>query len=194
MTSMARIFKEKRTLIVPVAILAIANIAALLLVVYPLSVSVSSTEGRAVDAKVRLAKATAEFNEARATLDGRARTDKQLARFYAEILPTDQAAARRITYLKLAKLARDENLVWDHRTFKPEEPKKESTLTRMNMAIELRGRYREMRQFIHALEVSPEFIVINGVTLAQGRDQDDKSSLSLTMQMTTYYRAGDEQQ
>ena len=104
-------------MILPLAILAVANLAALLLIVYPLSRRVAATEQRAQDIGMRLARATQEYRAARATLEGRERTDKQLERFYAEVLPRDQTAARRITYLKLAQLARDADLLYERRSF-----------------------------------------------------------------------------
>jgi Tfp pilus assembly protein PilO len=194
MTSLSRVFREKRSLILPLTIAAVANLAALGVLVYPLSRRVDATEQRAADVKVRLARASNDFRAARATLEGRARTDTQLARFYAEVLPRDQAAARRITYLKLAQLARDANLVWDHRSFRP-ETEKESTLARMNMTIELHGQYRDMRQFIHTLETAPEFIVIRDVALSK-EDEDQQPQrgrrnepMTLTLHLATYYRA-----
>ena len=84
---LGRVYREKRRLILPLAVLAVANVAALLLVVYPLSVRVAATEQRAQDSGSRLARATQEYRAAQATLEGRERTDKQLERLYAEVLP-----------------------------------------------------------------------------------------------------------
>jgi Tfp pilus assembly protein PilO len=173
---------------VPLAILAVANVAALLLIVYPLSRRVAATEERAQGVGVQLARATQEFRAARATLEGRERTDKQLERFYAEVLPRDQTAARRITYLKLAQLARDADLLYDRRRFDTEAPDRESALARMNISVPLHGEYGDMRRFIHTLETAPEFIVISEVALAKS-DDEKSSSLTLTLNLTTFYRA-----
>ncbi len=51
---LGRIYREKRRLILPLAILAVANLAALLLIVYPLSRRVAATEQRAQDSATRL--------------------------------------------------------------------------------------------------------------------------------------------
>ena len=164
----ARIYREKRRMILPLAILAVANLAALLLVVYPLSRRVAATEQRAQDVAVQLARATQEYRGARATLEGRERTDKQLERFYAEVLPRDQAAARRITYLKLAQLSRDADLLYERRSFTTEDPEKDSALTRLDISVPLNGEYGDIRRFIHTLETAPEFIVIRDVAAGQG--------------------------
>jgi Tfp pilus assembly protein PilO len=185
----ARIYREKRRLILPLAILAVANVAALLLLVYPMSRRVAATEQRAQDTRTRLSRATHEYRAARATLEGRERTDKQLERFYAEVLPKDQTAARRITYLKLAQLARGADLLYERRSFEIAEPEQDSVLTRMDISVPMNGEYADMRRFIHTLETAPEFIVIRAVQLAKSDDENKKSALTLTLNLTTFYRA-----
>lgn len=185
-----RVYREKRRIILPLAILAVANLAALLLLVYPLSRRVASTEQRAQDSRTQLARATQEYRAARATLEGRERTDKQLERFYAEVLPRDQTAARRITYLKLAQLSRDADLLYERRTFDTSKDKKESALTRMDIEVPLNGEYADMRRFIHTLETAPEFIVIREVQLAKSKSEKG-SALTLTLNLTTFYRTPD---
>jgi Tfp pilus assembly protein PilO len=187
---LGRVYREKRRLILPLAVLAVANVAALLLVVYPLSVRVAATEQRAQDSASRLARATQEYRAAQATLEGRERTDKQLERFYGEVLPKDQTAARRITYLKLAQLARDADLLYDRRSFTIDTDEKESELTRMDIEVPLQGEYADMRRFIHTLETAPEFIVIRDVQLAK-TNKENSSALTLTLNLTTFYRAVD---
>jgi Tfp pilus assembly protein PilO len=183
----SRVYREKRRVILPLAILAVANLAALILLVYPLSRRVATTEQRAQDTGIQLARATQEYRAARATLEGRERTDKQLARFYAEVLPKDQTAARRITYLKLAQLARDSDLLYERRSFATDVMEKDSALMKMDIAVPLNGEYADMRRFIHTLETAPEFIVIREVQLAKSGDQK-KSSLTLTLNLSTFYR------
>ena len=161
-------------MILPLAVLAVANLAALLLLVYPLSRRVAATEQRAQDAGIAARRARRRsIARRRETLEGRERTDKQLARFYAEVLPRDQTAARRITYLKLAQLARDADLLYERRSFATDLVTKESVLARMDIAVPLQGEYADMRRFIHTLETAPEFIVIREVALAKsGRRQE----------------------
>jgi Tfp pilus assembly protein PilO len=184
---LGRIYREKRRVILPLAILAVANLAALVLVVYPLSRRVAATEQRAQDIGVQLARATQEYRGARATLEGRERTDKQLERFYAEVLPRDQTAARRITYLRLAQLARDADLLYERRSFTSEPVDKDSALMKLDISVPLNGEYGDIRRFIHTLETAPEFIVIRDVALAKGTDEK-KSWLTLTLNLTTFYR------
>jgi hypothetical protein len=43
-----------------------------------------------------------------------------------------------------------------------------------------------VRTFIHELETSPEFVVIDDVSLAE--DDDEGGLLQLTLQLSTYYQ------
>lgn|SRR5689334_4345902 len=184
MTAANRIFSEKRHLIVPLAIAAAANLAALALLVYPLSRRVDSSEGRARAASQQLAAASLDYRAARATLEGRQHTDKQLDQFYVDVLPHNQAAARRITYLRLAQLAREGNLDYQQRAINPEHAKG-STLSQLVLTMTLEGDYRDIRAFIHTLETTSDFVVVRSVGLAKPRDA--KKQLSVALTLATYY-------
>jgi Tfp pilus assembly protein PilO len=187
MTAAKRVFSEKRHLIVPLAIAAAANLAALALLVYPLSRRVESSETRAQVAAQQLGTASLDYRAARATLEGRQHTDKQLDQFYVDVLPHDQAAARRITYLRLAQLARDGNLDYQQRAI-TQEHVKDSTLSQLVLTMSLEGDYRDIRAFIHTLETSPDFIVVRSVGLAKARDTK-KPGLTVALTLATYYHA-----
>jgi Tfp pilus assembly protein PilO len=90
-----------------------------------------------------------------------------------------------MTYLRLSELARDANLDFDQRTFQVAEVR-ESSLRRLEISMRLAGEYSDIRNFIHQLERSPEFVVVTGVELAQGQQQD--APLDLAIQLATFYR------
>jgi Tfp pilus assembly protein PilO len=186
MTAANRIFTEKRRLIIPLAIAAAVNLAALGLLVYPLSRRVDNSETRARVAAQQLTAASLDYRAARATLEGRQRTDKQLDQFYVEVLPHNQAAARRITYLKLAQIAREGNLDYQQRVIASEHDK-DSTLSQLVLTMTLEGEYRDIRAFIHTLETASDFIVVRSVGLAKPRDA--KRQLNVALTLATYYRA-----
>jgi type IV pilus assembly protein PilO len=183
-TTWQRIAADKRRVLIPLAIAAVANLALWLFVVYPLETRARTAESRAQAARTNLAQATVEYRAAEALRTGRVRADQQLTRFYNEVLPHDQAGARRITYLRLARLADQANLRHERRSFSPEVDE-DSALARLDMTITLNGQYRDVRRFIHSLETSPEFIVIEGVSLTQA-ERDEP--LSLALKLATYYR------
>jgi Tfp pilus assembly protein PilO len=180
-----RMLQEKRSLVLPLVAAAVVNVAVYLLVVYPLTARTASVEARAQTAAISLAHALTEFRAAEATRTGRTRADAQLKRFYTEILPRDYPGARRITYLRLAKLAEESNLDYDRRDFKTKRDR-DSTLEQLDGSMTLTGEYRDVRQFLHVLETAPEFVVIRDVSLAQ---QERDQPLTLTLQLATYYQA-----
>lgn len=181
-----RILVEKRSIVLPIAVGLIVNAALYGLVVYPLTRRVEAAEGRAAAAQAKLLVAQQTFTHAKETVTGKGKADEELQRFYGEVLPVDLAAARRITYLRLAQLADQANLRYERRTVRTEQDEN-SRLARLNMTMVLEGEYDDIRRFIYQLETAPEFVVIEDVALARG--QEGETALVLTLEVSTYYRA-----
>jgi len=175
---------EKRSILVPLAAVALLNVAAYAFLIYPLSTRAGSVEARASAASANLARATSELSGAQAIKTGRERADAQLTRFYDRILPLDRTGARRITYLRLAKLADESNLDFERRAVTTKR-ERESPLEQMSMTMVLTGDYGDVRQFLHKLETAPEFVVIEDVSLAQ---QNTDAPLTLTLKLATFFR------
>ncbi|HEX2410620.1 MAG TPA: GspMb/PilO family protein [Solirubrobacteraceae bacterium] len=181
-----RILRERRTIILPLAGVAVLNVAIYLLLVYPLSLRVSATEGRQTFAARQLAAAEREYAAARAMLTSKDRADAELRTFYGEVLPADLAGARRITYARLAQLARETDLSYDRRSYEP-NASYDGSLQKVRITMVLEGEYRNVRRFIHALETAPEFVVIEEMSLTEGTDAN--APLTLTLELATYFRA-----
>ncbi|HEX2309219.1 MAG TPA: GspMb/PilO family protein, partial [Vicinamibacterales bacterium] len=180
------ILRERRTIILPLAGVAVLNVAIYLLLVYPLSLRVSATEGRQTFAARQLAAAEREYAAARAMLTSKDRADAELRTFYGEVLPADLAGARRITYARLAQLAREADLSYDRRSYEP-NASYDGSLQKVRITMVLEGEYRNVRRFIHALETAPEFVVIEEMSLTEGTDAN--APLTLTLELATYFRA-----
>ncbi len=179
-----RILREHRVVLLPLAIALLANVALYAFVVYPLGFRVRSMAERAEAASRELAAAERESVTARAVQNGEAQARRDLERFHKEILPADLAGARRITYLHLAQLAEETNLRSERRSASPAgEPG--STLGRLNITMVLEGEYEDIRQFVYQLETSPEFVVIDDVSLTEGAEAN--APLVLTLQLSAYY-------
>lgn len=189
----ARVLREKRAVILPLGIALLGNLAIGALVVYPLHARVRAAEGQEGVSTQSLAAAGREFVAAQATLTGMSLAEKDLKRFYAEVLPVDLAGARRATYVLLAQLARDADLQYQRRSEQTRELKRgeastTSDLTRFEIAMVLKGEYESIRQFLRDIEASKAFIVIDNVGLAEGTEPG--SPLVLTVELSTYYRGG----
>jgi hypothetical protein len=186
MMDRSRAFAENRRLILPIAIAAIANLVIYAVVIYPRTSSAGALEQRAQQAATARASAAADLRDAEAMQTGQDRAAQQLTRFYDSVLPKGQEGARRITYRRLATLADESNLDYDRRTMAIKRDLK-SALAQMDVTMVLEGEYRDVRRFIHKLETAPEFVVIESVGLVQ----DDKNApLTLTVKLSTYYKAG----
>jgi hypothetical protein len=180
-----RILRERRAVVVPLAVAAVLNLAVYAVVIYPLSLRVSSTEQRTQVAQGQLAAAQREYAASRAMLTSKDRADVELRKFYGEVLPDDLAGARRITYARLAQLARDADLRYERRSYEP-DANYDGSLQKVQITMVLEGEYRNVRRFIHELETAPEFVVMEDVALAEGTDPD--APLTLTLQLATYFR------
>jgi Tfp pilus assembly protein PilO len=190
-TSLRRVFRERRVLILPLAVALLVNIAIGALVVYPSAGRVSRAEQQASVALQDLAAAQRDFAAATSVQRDKTKAEQDLQKFYTEVLPADLAGARRATYLHLSQLAKDAGLQYQRRLEESREPKageqeRVSTLARFDITMVLEGDYEGVRQFLRAVEASDGFIVIDNVGLAQGTERD--SALVLTVELSTYYR------
>jgi hypothetical protein len=187
-----RVFRERRAVIIPLAVALLANVAVGALVVYPSSGRVARAEQEEAAALQQLSAAQRDFGAATRTQQDKARAEQDLQKFYSEVLPADMAGARRATYLHLAELARDAGLRYQRRLEESREPKPGEqdpapTLARFDITMVLEGDYEGVRQFLREVEASDGFIVIDNVGLAEGAERD--SDLVLTVSLSTYYRA-----
>jgi Tfp pilus assembly protein PilO len=187
LTTVRRVLAEKRTLIVPVVIALLANVALYAIVVYPLSKKVAGDEQEAESAAAALNAARRDFAAARATVAGKGQADEELRKFYSEVLPPDVSGARRITFLRIEQLAQQCSLRVERVTSDP-KPQRDSDLVRFTYMASLSGEYRNIRRFIHELETAPEFLVLENVNLRQS--EVENRGLNVEMEIATYYRAG----
>jgi Tfp pilus assembly protein PilO len=176
---------EHRRIVIVLTVALVVNMLVFAFVVYPLSQRVANIEQRNQAAAQALAQARTEHAQAQGTLTGKARASAELATFYRDVLPQDLAGARRLTYLRLARLARESNLEYERSTYAP-VAENDSTLTRLQIQMVLSGTYAEMRDFIYQLETAPEFVVIDNIQLAEG--SEGTGSLVVTLDLSTYYR------
>lgn len=184
MTLVRRAMSEHRRVVLPLAIALAINVVVYGAVVYPLAQRVANIEQRDRNAEEQLLAAQRDHGQAAGTLSGKDRAATELATFYKDVLPSDLPGARRLTHLRLAQLARESNLKFLHSTFEPVS-ERNRTLTRLKIEMVLAGSYTDMRAFIHQLETSPEFVVIDNVELGEGAEG---GPLSVTLHLSTYYR------
>jgi Tfp pilus assembly protein PilO len=182
-----RLFHEHRRIIVPLAIAFVANVLVYAFLVYPLGQRVANVEQRNAAAERALTEARREHDNARGALTGKERATVELATFYNDILPSDLAGARRLTYLRLTQMVREAGLTFKTSDYQTEDDR-ESTLRRLRIALEVQGNWENIRALIYQLDTAPEFVVIDNIVLNEG--QQAGGALELSMALSTYYRAG----
>ena len=179
-----RAFDEHRRVFVPLLALLALNIVAYAVLVYPLSQRVANVAQRNEAAARALTAARAEYAQATGTVTGKSRASTELATFYTKVLPPDLPGARRLTYLRLAQLAREAGVQIGHETLEPDSARK-GTLARLKGTMDLVGSYAAIRRFIHELEIAPEFVVLDNVALSEDPGGEN---LRVQIALSTYYR------
>ena len=185
MTLLKRILVEKRSIVAPLVIALLANVGVYALVVYPLGVKSAGAADRAIAAELALKAAERDQVAARALVTGKSHAEQELTTFYGKVLPADLSAARRMTYARLPALARKSNVKYEERRFEVDQAPKTARLGHLRIRMVLQGEYEALRQFIYEMETTPEFIIIDDVTLSQG---EANKPLTLTVELSTYYR------
>jgi Tfp pilus assembly protein PilO len=85
-------------------------------------------------------------------------------------------------------MAAKSSLDFERRRYEP-VVERGSNLTRLKVSMELLGSYSDVRDFIHEIESSPEFVVIDDIGLAEGSQGDP--TLRLSLQLSTYFRTSE---
>jgi Tfp pilus assembly protein PilO len=182
-----RVAREHRRLLLPLAVALVVNVLAYAFIVYPLSQRVANIEEREQAAARELTAGQREHRQAAGTLTGKDRAAQELDRFYNEVLPRNLPAARELTFTRLPQLAGQFDVLFGRRTYAAPAQQRESNLVQLRTQVELAGRYNDIRSFIHELESSQEFVVIDNIRLSE--EQDEDGLLQLQIDLSTYYRA-----
>ena len=191
MVPTARILADRRLLVSVLALLALANFVGLAVVVGPIRARVQALTSRATVASLAVTTATRELADAQRTTSGSVQAVADLQRFYTQILPASQPAARQVTLVRLAQMARDSQLSYDRRGFAQEDPDKDAVLTRATMSVSVYGSYRNLREFLYKIETGSDFVVVREVGVVQA--DDPKEPLEAALTLSTYFKAPDGQ-
>jgi hypothetical protein len=183
----ARVYEDRRRVILPLAVLAAIGLAALLLGVWPLQRRVTASETAALEAGVELSAARRLDRQAHEAAANRTRADADLRTFYTDVLPRDFATATRTTNRWLQEAARQAGLEFKSAHF-DWAPIRDSRLSRAFSTVTLSGRYANIRRFLYAVETASEFIVVEQVGLAEATSTRGSSgNLDVSLAVSTYF-------
>ena len=185
-----RILVERRAIVLPLAIVLVANVAVYVLAVLPLEHSVSSAHDESVTAMADLGKARRDANNAKNARVSTVRADDELKRFYEGVLAPDFPHARDVADFWLDRTARQAGVTKKSSQY-DYELVKDSRLVRVKGKVALEGSYGNIRRFLYAAEIAREFIVIERVELAEGGTANPGAAdtLGVTLDLSTYYVA-----
>jgi type II secretory pathway component PulM len=187
--TLSRVLAEKRRIVFPLAIAILVNVLLYAVVVFPLRRQVESAEREANTQHDLLNRARQDHRAAKANVAGKQQADAALQKFYKDVLPASQSSARTLTYARLAQLA-DQSNVRLEQGQSTLEPQKGSALTKSTTSYTLAGDYRNVRRFIYQLETTPEFVVLENVTLTSPGEQAPGRALVMRLEIATYFRSG----
>lgn len=182
-----RLFRERRAIMLPLAVLLAANAAVLALAVLPLSRHVAGLRYDAQNASTSLLRARLLEKQAKNASASKQRADQELRKFYGEILPADARTAQRV-FSFLERAAAESGLQFQHTTVEESEVR-DSQLLRMSGKVTLSGEYQNIRKFLYTVETAQEFVVIERVGLAQAADLRSGANgrLEVALDVATYY-------
>lgn len=183
----SRVMQEHRAWVLPLVIVLLVNVGLLVGAVLPLARSAASSEQRAEAARQALAAAEDDFKAAEAMRDGQSAATRDLDTFYSEVLPKDSRVAARMTHLRLAQLAEKHGVRYERMSASPTR-ERDSSLEVLSVQMGLSGEYDAIRAFLHELETSPDFVIIDNMILSEDGEADSEG-LALTLDLSTYYLA-----
>jgi len=185
MSVLGRVFSERRSVVLPVVAFLILNVLALGAVFY-LQGEMESVKSQADEAILSLGKAQLDERSAKGDLASKDLAEKELRKFYEEILPRDYASAVKITNFWLGKTARAAQVNYRAGQYDM-EPVRDSRLSRVTGEITLLGDYADIRRFLYEVETAQEFVIIEKVALSQSSAIQANTQLEVQLSIVTYF-------
>lgn len=187
-----RVLVERRTVVLPIAILVLGNIGVMALGVLPLKRAVVSAEDSALEASKTLVDAQQKLKAARDQKTSKDRADLELKKFYGEILPKNlngTGGAVQLAGFWLQHVAAEAGIQFKSASAFTQEQIKGSPLVRFSGQIIVSGDYPNFRKFLYIAETSQEFLIIESVNVSQPAVAQN-GALEITLSVATYFRGG----
>jgi len=186
-----RIFQERRMIILPLAILIIANITVLALLVLPGERRVASMADRVEESRHEAALGQLALTKVKEQKTSKALAEQQLKKFYEDVLPAGARDSQEMTKFALERVAHESGVIEKNSTT-GYEPLKDSRLERFLSRVVLDGPYQNIRRFLYALEMARPFVVIEKVELSPSNDSgmtagSQGNNIEVTLEISTYY-------
>jgi hypothetical protein len=185
-----RFLEENRRWLIVAAMVLAANLVLRFAVVTPLRVSVEAREAELEEGQAALASAVTEWDRSSRRTALLERAERNIEALYTQELQTHRRRFAQVDS-EIKRLANEFGLSPTAIQYHSEEVKKGKGLVRHVTSFPLKGGYLNLRNFIKEIEASPQFFMINRVSLT---DPGEKGTeLNLQISVTTYFwRSRDE--
>ena len=183
MTLLQRILNDNRKFVIAIAIALSVNVLFYLVAVYPLKTRAIRINGQTLAAEEAFQLAQDRLEGINRIKRQNDEANRQLLRFYREVLPVNLSGARSAIYTRLFRLIGDLELKYERRNVS-EERGDTDKLSRVSTRMVISGKYHEVREFIYKIELAQEFFLIDRILLEQKEEGPD---LTLTLDVSTYY-------
>ena len=185
MSLTARIFRERRRLVVPLIVFLLANAAGLGYVIW-LQQSMDAARASRDQALANLTMARKNKKDAEGQKGSKDVAEVELRKFYSEVLPKNLPAALNVLNFWLNKVAMTAHVSYHAGSYDHDQVR-DSRLTKVKGEITLSGDYANVRRFLYELETSQEFIVIEKVQLSQPNAAQANVQLEVALTVATYF-------
>lgn len=179
-----QLWAGQRLLVSVVVLLLVLNLAAWLTLQLYLAPTVTAGEQHMLQRQAELrGEASSSDTPAQRLADG----DRDLGIFRGKI-----PAYREFTGLltELEEMAGQAGLEFGHVTYKNEQAT-DLDLLRYTLNFTLAGGYRDIKQFVHALEQSSRLMVLREIGLQGGGQDNDETEVRLQLSLETFFRPGE---
>jgi hypothetical protein len=185
MSLTGRIFRERRRVIVPLLVFLLANAAGVGYVFW-LQQSMDAAQASRDQALANLTLARKNLKDSEGQKGSKDLAEVELRKFYGEVLPRNLASASNILNFWLGKVAASARVTFRAGSYDHDQIR-DSLLTKVTGEVTLSGEYANVRRFLHELETSEEFIIIEKVQLSQPNAAQGTAQLEVALSIATYY-------
>jgi Tfp pilus assembly protein PilO len=179
-------WRERRWLLVILVVLLVGNLAFFFTYRVRYQQRVEALDRASEAATADLEAAKERRARAEQTLAGYRKIDQDIQSVYDEHWSTPE---RRLTQLllELRSMENRSRLVPQATSFVLTESRKEFGTREMGIQFSVRGTYSQIRQLINLIELSPHFVVIDSISLAEAGEEGTQL-LSMNLQLRTLFR------
>jgi Tfp pilus assembly protein PilO len=177
-----QLWSGHRAWVIVTGLLLVMNLLLGLVLNYYLVPTVSTREQQLLQRQAEVRSGSLNDSPAQLLADG----ERDLATFREKIPPYREFTG---LIVELQELADEAGLELSQISYKNER-EKDRDLLRYTLTFTIAGGYRDIKQFVHALEQSPRLLILRQIGL-QGIDQGNfETDVSLQLSLETFFRPG----